>query len=723
MTDIIETISSCFSQKISFVPIIPGEKRPGEFLQGRWRGMEKWNEYSMRHPSREEVFMWESWPLASIGILTGKLSQIIALDFDYREDIAKEIEKVVPVSPLRKKGAKGYTAFYKYNGEENTKWSVNGEVVLELLSDGRQTLIPPSIHPTGLQYEWITEYSFQNFDKENLTILKDHHYESIRKIIDSYQPKQKIEPSNTSLETSSGKIDDIKYALTFIPADDYHLWIKIGMALRSWGHSAGFIFWNEWSQKSSKYNPSEIGKKWNSFGETNITIASLFYEAQQYGYKWVSKKNVEIIESKNEIVKQENFSIPKNIIENAPGLVGRIASWINNTSIYKHPILSLGASLAAVGALKAHRVRTETNLRTNLLILGLAPASSGKGRAMEQVENLLVASGLEKLLGGKPVSDSAVIKMLKNGKGRRLIQWDEIGIALQEMTNARAAGHKAAILGIMMELFSSAGKTYRGKEYADHDNKMKRMDLIQPCLCVYGATTPGRLYDSLSSSHTVDGFAPRWLVMETDVPFPTRREIGINDVPTDLIRDVQLIEKMTTNDTPQGNIDEVFTVRPKVIFCETRAKKLLIEIQDFFDLERRKNSEEHEGIEAIWGRGVEHILKISLTIEEGPEISYESVLWSFDLVKHCIKNLVTAVIDRISDNEHQRSLNRILTIVRKRGPAGISRSSLYNQTRWLKTYERNDIIETLVESNLILIVDSSTSTKTAQTFIAKEFFL
>jgi hypothetical protein len=49
-----------------------------------------------------------------------------------------------------------------------------------------------------------------------------------------------------------------------------------------------------------------------------------------------------------------------------PGLVGELADWITATSHRRQPVLALGASIAAVGTILGRKVRTETNLRTNL---------------------------------------------------------------------------------------------------------------------------------------------------------------------------------------------------------------------------------------------------------------------------------------------------------------------------------------------------------------------
>lgn len=75
----------------------------------------------------------------------------------------------------------------------------------------------------------------------------------------------------------------LRSALAYVPADDYHMWVKIGMALKLHGDT-GRGLWEEWSQKSEKYHPKVANKTWKSFKPREIGIGSVFHEAQQHGW-------------------------------------------------------------------------------------------------------------------------------------------------------------------------------------------------------------------------------------------------------------------------------------------------------------------------------------------------------------------------------------------------------------------------------------------------------
>ena len=67
-----------------------------------------------------------------------------------------------------------------------------------------------------------------------------------------------------------------------------------------------------------------------------------------------------------------------------------------------------------------------------------------------------------------------------------------------------------------MELYSSAGSVANGVEYAKSSGR-KRVDVVDPCLCVWGTTTPETFYSALQSGDVWSGALNRWQVFEGDV--------------------------------------------------------------------------------------------------------------------------------------------------------------------------------------------------------------
>lgn len=400
-------------------------------------------------------------------------------------------------------------------------------------------------------------------------------------------------------------------------------------------------------------------------------------------------------------IESDSVALPEELINCAPGLVGEIAAWINETSIYHHPALSLAAAITFVGALKAHRVSTSTNLRTNILALGVAPSGAGKNHAMECIERLAKAASVDGIIGGRPASDAGLLKSMQDGNGRRLILWDELGLALQEITNPKAAGYKAAILRAMMEMFSKAGSTYRGVEYSNQDNRRQRTDIDQPCLCVYGASTPGRFYDALSSSHAVDGFLARLLVFETTQGYPTRRKIKTSKIPDSLIIQCRVIQRLPTNVTasPESS-DSHLSIDPAVIPLDPDAEALFDEALVTFDKKRQEAGKRLEALESLWSRAGEHAIKLALVVESNPTIQKVTLEWAIEVVSVLVDNLTRSVEMRIADSGYEKELKKIHKFIRSFGVTGTTARAIYRKFH-LQPRRTNDILLSLVHSGLI----------------------
>ena len=124
------------------------------------KGFDNYQEYSDHLPEENLIEDWyDKYANANVSIMLGKASGIIALDFDYEGPDYEQVENIVlgliPPTPVSKVGRRGWTKFYRYNGEISTKKDRSGVRFFDLLSDSKYTVIPPSIHPdTGKGYKW-----------------------------------------------------------------------------------------------------------------------------------------------------------------------------------------------------------------------------------------------------------------------------------------------------------------------------------------------------------------------------------------------------------------------------------------------------------------------------------------------------------------------------------------------------------------------------------------
>lgn len=407
--------------------------------------------------------------------------------------------------------------------------------------------------------------------------------------------------------------------------------------------------------------------------------------------------------------------LSKEFCSRAPGLLGRLIKYIESDAIYSQPSLALGAALSLLSVLKGQRVQSQTGLRTNLLIVGLAPSGAGKGYGMKKIEKLLEACEMPFLLAGKPASHTGLLESLAS-TGRKLICWDEFGIALNIISNPKAPFYKAGIMQVLMDTYSKADSYYRGDEYKNGDNKTKRADIRCPNLSVYGLSTPDRFYEALQSANVIDGFLPRLMIFDGHSP----------EVPPLDIHDKILTGKPIT--VPPLIVEEILdTFAPKKkssaslsdLNLDTREAKILPFSKDaegvhFLAVEQAekfKLEAPSPAARAVASRYLENFTKLCLTAEEPNRaaISGPTALFAKDIADCLVDTAFEAIKTKIHDSLVSKELSRLTDIIAEYKTVGVSKSVLTRRTQYLKPYDRKAALETLIDSERVEMFTDYTS--------------
>ena len=93
---------------------------------------------------------------------------------------------------------------------------------------------------------------------------------------------------NASFFREQADPEKVRDALRYYPNNDleYDEWLAIGMAIYDYLGEAGRALFDEWSQKSSKFNEKNQDTKWRSFKPGGgITIGTLFELAKRGGWR------------------------------------------------------------------------------------------------------------------------------------------------------------------------------------------------------------------------------------------------------------------------------------------------------------------------------------------------------------------------------------------------------------------------------------------------------
>lgn len=130
----------------------------------------KWTERQKTpYTVAELIEIWEKYPNANVGIVTGAVSNVLVLDIDGESGL-KSLEDVglpfedLPESPTVKTGGGGLHVYYRYpeNGDAQTKAGVLTNV--DIRGKGGFVVAPPSIHLSGEEYSWVDGRSIFDID-------------------------------------------------------------------------------------------------------------------------------------------------------------------------------------------------------------------------------------------------------------------------------------------------------------------------------------------------------------------------------------------------------------------------------------------------------------------------------------------------------------------------------------------------------------------------------
>jgi hypothetical protein len=136
----------------SVIPMRKRDKRPAI----------RWQNYQTVPASEQEVHDWfRRWPEDNVGIVTGAVSGLVVLDVDPRHGGADSLEKLerehgpLPRTQEAITGGGGRHIYFAHpgGGVQNRVGIAPG---IDLRGDGGCIVAPPSVHPSGNQYQWVT---------------------------------------------------------------------------------------------------------------------------------------------------------------------------------------------------------------------------------------------------------------------------------------------------------------------------------------------------------------------------------------------------------------------------------------------------------------------------------------------------------------------------------------------------------------------------------------
>lgn len=398
--------------------------------------------------------------------------------------------------------------------------------------------------------------------------------------------------------------------------------------------------------------------------------------------------------------RERTKTMPVGSLESG-GILQMFVDHCNRTAISPQPFLALAAGICAIGALAGQRYRTTTDLRTNIYAIGIADSGGGKDHARKQIKNIFLLAGLKDYLGGEDIASGAAINAALVRHPKQLFQIDEFGDWLRDILGKNASPHKKQIAQRLKTAYSSANSWMPGTEYADQskDKGRPRIDIKEPCVCLYGTTTPNQFWSAIAGASLEDGLMARFILFVTPCNFPDEQRPRVIDPPPELI---EAFQSVAAGVSPEigGNLSSAsaYTVP------ETHDAEMAIAALRREQLASQRKAE-GTYVTAIAGRLAENAMKLALIRAvsrnpANPVIEASDVAWGRALSAHCVDTLLRDASRHVSENEFEAKLNKAVDIIRRHGP--ITKRDMFRRGFKLAEREAAEVFRTLIENGVIV---------------------
>lgn len=578
----------------------------------------------------------------------------------------------------------------------------------------------PSLHISGLFYEWEassdpTEGAIPSPLPDWLRDLAGPQFDGTETQGSRYAPPEQIE--------------DIRAALAYLSADDYHDWINTGQALKAIG-GVGFELWDTWSQTSSKYNGNLMGPKWRSFKAGAYQIESIFHQAMQAG--WVNmthqsiQPNIALVEPESPPVvdlppayKYEEASGYSNVFdEPIPGVLGAFEEWAFKSSLSATPSRH-AARMAALGfgsIVLARGYKTQRDNFSSLLFLQIDESGGGKEDLKTAIDKAMRLTGLHgsRMGGSWYTSEIGVISALHD-KPAHITIVDEFGLKIansRKKGNATSASALSAVMEASTKCHSSISSTAAGTRGLNKAEASRmQMTIVNPGLSVVAMSTRSSMIEALTADDITSGFLNRWVVMvnpakpeEPDYSrfFEAQPSHPLPPSISDWVNEHCRLPQAVDPEPSDPNTDVDATIIPF-----TRQAQSLV-IQYLNDIERMKESVFASAPE-MTKRMNESAMRLSLIValSDGKKaIGSEHFAWARNFITSHQIAAFKALASQLSGTEFGKLRNALLDFIRNRNDGhSVTRRELGQSSRaWKESpkHMRDSAIAVLIEDGLIV---------------------
>ncbi|GJQ30455.1 MAG: hypothetical protein HBSAPP03_23390 [Phycisphaerae bacterium] len=664
--------------------------------------------------------------MGNIGVLLGEPSGwLVDVDLDCEEAVALAPTFLPPTDTKSGRPGKPLSHWwYVSKGTKTRKHQdpASKKMIVELRSTGAQTVVGPSIHPSGETYDPL-EGEPAVVDAETLDAAVAALAEAVRKqrhgdALPPARPTSRhgvarpVAAPDAVLRRAEAYLDRIPPAISGSGGHSQTYAAATAM-VHGFGLDAETAFGLLWD----RYNP-RCQPPWSE-KELQHKVGDASSKPHDRPHGWlrdagpVEASDVDLSgfdperrRAPGERPRSERPADPGPFPDHllgVPGLIEQVIAHNLATATRPQPVLALAAGICLQAVLAARKVRDERGNRTNVYCVGVAPSGAGKDNARKVNKNILFAADMVEHEGNEDLASDAGLVTAVEAEPAILFQIDEFGRFLRTIGDPKKAPHLFNVLTALMKLYSSADTVFRGKAYAD---KKRNKVVDQPCVSVYGTTVPEHFFESLTADSLSDGFIARLLVFES-AETPARQRARATAVP-DAIKQAAA---WWGSFKPGGNLAPEHP-QPIVVQATPEAGAVFDALAVLVDAELGKPDESGR---SLWARAEEKACRLALIYAcsanaQKPVIDEDAARWACDLSSYLTRRMLYIAHEWVADGVFDARQKRVVRVVRKAG-GRISRSELCRKTQWLTQRERQEVIDNLVETQQLRQEEETSATR------------
>lgn len=415
---------------------------------------------------------------------------------------------------------------------------------------------------------------------------------------------------------------------------------------------------------------------------------------------------------------ETNIEMPEELF-NVGGFIGDVMQLTLDYAPAPNKPLALAGAITLMSFLTARKVKTDSGLRPNVYILGLAESGAGKEKPRDVNQAILESIGC----------DTQLLETIASGEGLEdlLVQtpalfWqcDEFYSVLKSMSDETKDN---TLMRYLLMLYTSSQKNFTTRIKAGKQGVI----VPKPHLTLFATTTPEEFFKNVNDTFLNGGMFARMNIVVADKPVrPTlKSELQIPDKLIDTA-------KSWKNFIPagSGNLD----VEAMAVPYTAGARELAESVYDFqFSMcDSLRSSGNAAWQISLWNRYFEISMRYALLYAcseaSSPDkavMTDSAVKWGSAFARWDIKNKIQITDKKYYRSDFERESEQVIDVLvkwhKKNGNTPMPLHKFSIKTKYLNLKDKALILDSLVSQNRIVRTVTQTTGRPATGYYLPQF--